>query len=155
MSAQLPNATQWAERCLNDGEFMLAARYWNGGLTLNIGDEALSLPVNNGKPDSTVPMTGGVIELSAPTGVWDKVLAKVPERFHNDIMANIMQGQGMERQADPVVFASTLQWLPAPSSFAARHRSWRAQPMICNQGTFSAPVGRYVQFDRRRQTPHL
>ena len=104
MSAQLPKAQQWAERCLNDGEFMLAARYWNGGLTLNIGDKAVSLPINNGTPDSTAPMTGGVIELSASTAVWDKVLAPVPERFHNDIMANIMQGQGMERRADPVVF---------------------------------------------------
>ena len=104
MSAQLPNAKQWAERCLNDGEFMLAARYWNGGLTLNIGDKAVSLPINNGTPDSTAPLTGGVIELSASTAVWDKVLAPVPERFHNDIMANIMQGKGMERRADPVVF---------------------------------------------------
>lgn len=149
MSAQLPNATQWAERCLNDGEFMLAARFWNGGLTLNIGDEALSLPVNNGKPDSTVPMTGGVIELSAPTGVWDKVLAEVPERFHNDIMANIMQGQGMERQADPVVFgqyfaavARAIELL-RPDTEAGEPMAHDLQP----EGTFSAPVGRYVQLE--------
>lgn len=149
MSAQLPNAQQWAERCLSDGEFMLAARYWNGGLTLNVGDKVVSLPVNNGKPDSTGPMTDGVIELSASTAVWDKVLAPVPERFHNDIMANIMQGQGMERRADPVVFG---QYFAAAARAIELLRpdtdtgDAMAHDLQC-EGTFSAPVGRYVQLE--------
>ena len=149
MSAQLPNAQQWAERCLNDGEFMLSARYWNGGLTLNIGDKAVSLPINNGTPDSTAPLTGGVIELSASTAVWDKVLAPVPERFHNDIMANIMQGKGIERRADPVVFgqyfaavARAIELLRSDTD-AGDAMAHDLRP----EGTFSAPVGRYVQLE--------
>ena len=90
----------------HDGEFMLAARYWNGGLNLKIDDKTLSLPVSQSKPAPTAPMTGGIIELAAPAWrVWDEVLAAVPKRFHNDVMANVVQDQGMERHADPVVFA--------------------------------------------------
>ena len=42
------NATQWAQACAADGEFMLAARHWTGGLRLRIGDEALELTVQDG-----------------------------------------------------------------------------------------------------------
>lgn len=149
MSAQLPNTEQWAQRCLNDGEFMLAARYWNGGLNLKIDDKTLSLPVSQGKPAPTAPMTGGIIELAAPAGVWDEVLAAVPKRFHNDVMANVMQGQGMERHADPVVFAQYFAAaaraieLLRPQSNSGEAMAHDLQP----EGTFSAAVGRYVQVE--------
>ena len=31
--------TEWAARCAEDGEFMLAARHWQGGLTLRHREE--------------------------------------------------------------------------------------------------------------------
>ena len=104
MSLQLPTTEQWVQRCTNDGEFMLAARYWNGGLTLVIGEQEHTLPVSAGKPDANASPQDGVIKLEADEAVWDKILAPVPERFHNDIMANVMQGKGISRDADPVVF---------------------------------------------------
>lgn len=149
MSAQLPNTEQWAKRCRSDGEFMLAARYWNGGLTLNLGGDTVCLPVIDGQPTVGSPMVGGVIELSAPDHVWDKVLSAVPERFHNDVMANIMQDQGMERSADPVVFAQYFAAvaraieLLRPDAEAGEAMLHDLQP----EGTFSTPVGRYVQLE--------
>ena len=96
----LPTTKQWVENCAADGEFMLAARYWNGGLTLVIGDQEHTLPVSAGMPDASANPQDGVIKLKADAGVWEKILAPVPERFHNDIMANVMQGRtGLEKQA--------------------------------------------------------
>ena len=105
MAVELPSAQQWAKSCVEDGEFMLAARYWDGGLRLVIGTQNLELGVRAGNPDASSGLSGGVIELSAEPSVWEKILAPVPERFHNDVMANVMQGRGIERNADPVVFA--------------------------------------------------
>ena len=78
MSLQLPTTKQWAQRCTNDGEFMLAARYWNGGLTLVIGEQEHTLPVSAGKPDANANPQDGVIKLEADEAVWDKRLAPVP-----------------------------------------------------------------------------
>ena len=93
MSVELPSAQQWAKRCTEDGEFMLAARYWDGGLRLVIGAQNLDLSVRSGTPDVNSTLSDGIIELTADASVWDKILAAVPERFHNDVMANVMQGQ--------------------------------------------------------------
>ena len=84
---------------------MLAARYWDGGLRLVIGTQTLELSVRSGVPEPDADLSGGVIELAAEPSVWEKILAAVPERFHNDVMANVMQSQGIQRNADPVVFA--------------------------------------------------
>ena len=50
--------------CAEDGEFMLAARYWDGGLRLVIGAQTLELSVSSGRPDPDAALRGGVIELS-------------------------------------------------------------------------------------------
>ena len=149
MSVQLPTTQEWVERCLNDGEFMLAARYWNGGLILVVGDTQHRLPVSAGRPNASAEMGNGAIELKAEVSVWQKILAAVPERFHNDIMANVMQGKGISRSADPVVFgqyfaaaARAIELLRPPID------SGEAMPHdLQSEGTFGAPVGRYVQLE--------
>ena len=149
MSVQLPSTQQWALRCADDGEFMLAARYWNGGITLVVGDEEHTLPVSAGRPDANASHSDGIIKLQADAAVWEKILAPVPERFHNDIMANLMQGKGISRDADPVVFgqyfaaaARAIELLRAPTD------TGEAMPHdLQPEGTFSAPVGRYVQLE--------
>ena len=149
MSVERPTTQQWAKSCAEDGEFMLAARYWDGGLRLVIGAQTLELSVRSGAPDPDADLSGGVIELSADPSVWEKIFAAVPERFHNDVMANVMQRQGIQRNADPVVFA---QYFAA----AARAIELLRPPIdvgeamahdLLPEGTFSAPTGRYVQLE--------
>lgn len=149
MAVELPSAQQWAKSCVEDGEFMLAARYWDGGLRLVIGTQNLELAVRSGNPDAGSGLSGGVIELSAEPSVWEKILAPVPERFHNDVMANVMQGRGIERNADPVVFAQYFAAaaraieLLRPATDAGEAMAHDLKP----EGAFSAPVGRYVQLE--------
>ncbi len=149
MTAELPTAKQWAKSCAEDGEFMLAARYWDGGLRLVIGEQPLELSVRSGNPDPHANLRGGVIEFAADPSVWEKILAAVPERFHNDVMANVMQGQGIQRNADPVVFAQYFAAaaraieLLRPATNAGEAMAHDLEP----EGTFSAPIGRYVQLE--------
>ncbi|MBO6555503.1 MAG: alpha/beta hydrolase [Pseudomonadales bacterium] len=146
MGIALPSTKEWVKRCEQDGEFMLAARHWSGGLQITVEDARLKLPVQDGKPVATDDDTGQLIEFTGSEATWDKVLAAVPERFNNDLMANMMQGQGLERDADPVQFAQyfaavarAIELLrpPADEGEAMPHD-------LADEGTFSAPVGRYV-----------
>ena len=36
MSLSLLSKEEWANRCLNDGEFRLASRHWDGGVRFNL-----------------------------------------------------------------------------------------------------------------------
>ena len=100
-------------------------------------------------PGRYATLSDGIIELTADASVWDKILAAIPERFHNDVMANVMQGQGIERKANPVVFAQYFAAaaraieLLRPATDAGEAMAHDLQP----EGTFSAPVGRYVQLE--------
>jgi pimeloyl-ACP methyl ester carboxylesterase len=149
MSVERPTTQQWAKSCAEDGEFMLAARYWDGGLRLVIGAQTLELSVRSGVPEPHADLSGGVIELAAEPSVWEKILAAVPERFHNDVMANVMQSQGIQRNADPVVFAQYFAAaaraieLLRPAADAGEAMAHDLQP----EGAFSAPIGRYVQLE--------
>lgn len=149
MGIALPTSEEWVQRCQQDGEFMLAARHWSGGLQIKVDDNALRLPVLDGAPVVTSDETGQLIEFSGSEATWDKVLAAVPERFNNDVMANMMQGQGLAYDADPVQFAQyfaavarAIELLRPPSD------EGEAMPHdMAEAGTFSAPVGRYVMLE--------
>jgi len=108
---QQRTSAAWAEACANDGEFQLAARHWNGGLRLTLGDEELALRLDDGKVSPGKPATdAGVIAYAGPEADWERVLAAVPERFYNDMMASIAAAGGISVEADPVVHA---QYYPA------------------------------------------
>ncbi|MDA0978000.1 MAG: alpha/beta hydrolase [Proteobacteria bacterium] len=151
---QLPTAEQWAERCRVDGEFMLAARYWQGGIRLTVGDRQLAVSVNEGQPTaSSLPATG-VIGLSGSESVWEKVLAAVPSRFNNDAMANMMQGQGLALQSDRVVFAQ--YYAAATRAIELLRPRIDAGDILAHdtrdEGVFDAPAGRYVHLNLIGQT---
>ncbi len=74
-----------AERCRGDGEFRLTARYWDGSLTLNLGDSALSFEIRAGEIHPA-PAAPADITIRAPHDVWDRILAAVPPPRFNDIM---------------------------------------------------------------------
>ena len=73
MSGERLTTQQWAKSCAEDGEFMLAARYWDGGLRLVIGTQTLELSVRSGVPEPDADLSGGVIELAAEPSVWEKI----------------------------------------------------------------------------------
>lgn len=136
----------WADRCLADGEFMLAARHWNGGLRLKIDEAELVLPVSAGKPGEGALNSAGVIEFSGAQALWEEILAAVPSRFNNDVTANMMTGGGLSRAGDPVVFA---QYFPAVARALEllRPPSEEGEAMahdLAADGTIASPVGRYV-----------
>ncbi|MEM7100181.1 MAG: alpha/beta hydrolase [Pseudomonadota bacterium] len=147
---QLMSEQQWAERCAEDGEFRLASRHWNGGITLSIGEQKLSLALDEGGVSPGVTQhTDGLIEYAGPEDTWEKLLAQVPERFHNDLMANISQAQGLSLSADSVVHG---QYYAAVIRAVELLRPARdmGQPTVKDVGAagrFDMPVGRYVHLN--------
>ncbi|MEZ5557798.1 MAG: alpha/beta hydrolase [Pseudomonadales bacterium] len=144
------SAEVWARDCAGDGEFQLAARHWNGGLELTIGDAVLALRVRDGEVSAGVPAREeGVIRFAGPVAVWEQLLAQTPPRFNNDLMASLTTGQGLSRRADPVVgaqyYAAAMRAIELlrpgePQSAPMRDESGPA-------GRFDAPVGRYVHLE--------
>jgi pimeloyl-ACP methyl ester carboxylesterase len=147
---QLPTDEEWARACAADGEFGLAARHWTGGLTLAVGEAELSLRLTDGAVSpGRAESAEGLLTYAGPADVWEQVLAAQPPRFHNDIMANLTVGGGLNRQVDPVVHA---QYYPAVMRAVELLRP--AEPPFMPMrdearppGAFDAPVGRYVHLE--------
>ena len=145
MGLALPASVEWAARCASDGEFCLAARHWTGGLVLEIGDRSIALRLEEGRVAPGSPESeNGVMTLSAPASLWARLLAPVPPPFYNDIGA--AWGQGLKRGGDPVLHA---QYHAAAMRAVELLRPAGLKPdpvrdEAAPQGTFDAPVGRYL-----------
>jgi pimeloyl-ACP methyl ester carboxylesterase len=144
---QLLSNEDWARSCNADGEFSIAARFWQGGLKLVVGDKILALTVNNGVAKAGAPdQTEGLIEYRADTEVWEKLLASTPPRFYNDLMANITTGNGVLRAGERI---STAQYYGAAMrGIELLRQSTDEQSDFSGKAsvpyTVDAPVGRYV-----------
>lgn len=81
-------ADRLAARAAADGEFRLAARYWNGSLSIDLDGPSLSFRLVDGAISVASAGHAGAhdIGLAAPREVWDKILAPLPPPFFNDIM---------------------------------------------------------------------
>ncbi|MFT6016236.1 MAG: pimeloyl-ACP methyl ester carboxylesterase [Candidatus Azotimanducaceae bacterium] len=144
MNLQLPTSQTWSDRCQQDAEFQLASRHWTGSFALNTGDTSLKISFTDG--NATATSSGPETSFTGTEEVWQKVLSAIPERFNNDLMANVMQGAGLQRQCEPVHFA---QYFPAMARAVELLRpsteQGDAMPHDLNEdGAFSAAVGRYV-----------
>lgn len=142
----LPDSSSWAKRCSEDGEFRLASRGWNGGLKLLVGDTEFSLRLENGvvspgRPDKDV------IEFSASEPVWEKLLAAIPSRFNNDLMANMSAGLGMTRKGDPVTIAQYYAAVMRAVELLRPNVPQEAPIVPRKTGAFDAPQGRYIHID--------
>jgi pimeloyl-ACP methyl ester carboxylesterase len=143
------NNENWAQACANDGEFLQAARHWQGGLVVGIGQEKIGLCLDDGQVSAGLPMGSGVVTYDGSETVWQKVVAAEPERFHNDLMANVAQGCGLQRSGDHVVHAQYYAAIaravellrPAGSSQPLR------QGDVAKHGHIDMPIGRYVHLN--------
>jgi len=94
-------AERLASRCNGDGEFRLAARFWDGSLSIDIGAGPLDLVVEGGVIEpGTAARNGGYIGLRGPAETWAKVLSPVPPPFHNDIMPAMAFGIVIEGEEE-------------------------------------------------------
>ncbi len=142
------NAAQWAQACTADGEFKLAARHWTGGLRLRIGDEALELVVQDGVVNTTSgTAVGDWVEYTGTAGVWTEILAPVPSRFNNDLIANMSTLGGLRVAGDPLTIAQYYGAIMRAVELlrnGARVDAPRREPV---EGSFDAPMGRYVHIN--------
>ena len=77
-----PTADQLASACNADGEFRLAARFWNGRLRLVAGEHVVDLALDNGVANVRAGEgKSGIIELAAPGDLWEPLLSPVPPGF--------------------------------------------------------------------------
>ena len=139
------NSEELVTLCAGDSELLLAARYWTGGLRIGIGDASVEIVFDDGRPIPG-PIRGedGVVELSAPPSVWERILAVEPPRFYNDIAP--AQGVGLRRRGGDVVY---WQYYPAVARVIELLRA--ASPVQLTETrhpqTFDCPVGRYFNLD--------
>lgn len=98
------NQDRVAARLAADGEFRLAARYWTGGLSFDLGDRTLRFTITDGRiaaghQASAQAVGPGSIHLSAPAALWALILAPIPPPFFNDIFP--ARALGLAVEADP------------------------------------------------------
>jgi hypothetical protein len=74
-----------AARCRDDGEFRLAARYWDGSLAIDLGDALIEFALHEGRIEAG---RGGspALAIRAPAETWEALMAPVPPPFLNDMV---------------------------------------------------------------------
>ena len=144
----MPTSKDLVARCAADGEFALTARYWTGGLRLEIGEAVLEMSLENGSPCLEAPgQRPNTIALSGPSELWNQLLAPIPPRFLNDL--GPLVDRGIQFTGDRVLYAQyfgaimrAIELLRAPNAHAIS--------TIDDAGPtprFDAPVGRYVHLE--------
>lgn len=88
-------AARLAGRANADGEFRLAARYWDGNVVFELGQNVLRFAVVDGVLAEGSAPSGRDIRLVATADVWAKVLAPVPPPYFNDLMPAAAFGMGI------------------------------------------------------------
>ncbi|MEM7322290.1 MAG: alpha/beta hydrolase [Actinomycetota bacterium] len=134
-----------SDRIAGDGEFRLAARFWTGGLRLEIGDRTVGFTAVDGAVAPEVPEPGdGVIILSASESVWADLTKAVPQPFFHDITAAL--AVGLTRAGDDLIW-----WQYEPAVQRALELMGPAEVVTgvatADRGTtprFDSPTGRYV-----------
>ena len=90
-----------AARAANDdGEFKIAARFWNADVRLASGEQAWLLRLRDGRIAHVVRdagASGADAGIAAPSEVWREMLAPVPRPFFQDLYgASLHHGLQLE-----------------------------------------------------------
>ncbi len=137
---------EWASRCNKDGEFRIAARFWNGGLKLVMDDRTLALSLSDGVASAATPTSAeGVIQLSATNQLWGPLLSKVPPRFQNDIAP--LMAMGMVKDGDDTTFSQYYAAIMRSVELLRPAADNRPVSEAGHTPRFDAPVGRYVHLN--------
>ena len=149
-------STELLERCRADGEFVLAARHWTGGLRFDFGDSVAAITLTDGEPvpGDPGPEADGVLTLGAPPETWQQMLAVEPPRFANDIAP--ARALGLRRTGDELLYwqyapavQRAVELLRAAPDAVASHAASAAVGVAGAPpaGSLDAAVGRYVHLD--------
>ncbi len=157
MTVALPEPNQWAQLCAGDGEFQLAARHWNGGFELCVGEQRLPLCVVDGVAISSESgqefaaldvQADGVFQLQGDDAFWSRMLAGPPPRFHTDLLAALGTGSGLRVSGDRLTYA---QYYGAAMRAIELLRPMRNNTTVAARApdapVFDAPQGRYVHLE--------
>lgn len=147
MTISLPTSDKWASKCADDGEFLLAARHWDGGLELDVAGTRLALSVSEKGITGEAPTGDRVLRFSGPVDLWQRLLAPVPPRFYTDTMAALSSGEGMTREGDPVVHAQYYGAAMRAIELLRPASSATPKLMPAPVSKFDAPTGHYVHID--------
>lgn len=106
------NAAAATEIANSDGEFQIAARFWNANLRLDArdesGDVSYLLRIRDGRIVEftrldSAPKVDCDVTISAPLVDWREMLKPVPKPFFQDLMA-AMTRQGFRVEGDLLGF---------------------------------------------------
>ena len=137
-----------AAALLEDDEFLLAARYWDGGFSFEIAEtHRIDITVKEGAPSSGRAAGGKQIVIAGPAEIWTPLLMNVPPRFMNDLAVTL--SLGMELKSDDLTYS---QYYPAVMRAVEVMRGpTEGQQLLVKKraaaGTIEQAVGRYVHFD--------
>jgi pimeloyl-ACP methyl ester carboxylesterase len=145
-------ADDLAKACNDDGEFVLAARRWNGAVRFHIDDEVVGLSLRDGvaRPWTMADLDVPTVVFAGPAAVWEQVLAPRPPRLLNDLLPASFGG-GLTRTGDELMF---WQYFPALARVVEIIRE-AAGPLpnakrevpASTTGRIDSPVGRYIHID--------
>lgn len=149
MVATLINSAAWAQRADVDGEFLMAARGWTGGLRVEVDDAVTGFTIDDGRPTPGVPednkgsAVDGTVVVTMSTEAWRGLTAATPPPGLTDVHAATHSGLRSD-------FADMTWWQYAPAIQRAIEliRPERPAPNGRRRelpaGVLSAPVGRYA-----------
>lgn len=140
------NSENLAEALANDGEFGLVSRGWTGTLTLNIGDETISVGLIDGQPQAE-PVDGDNHTITGTSDIFGALLLHHPPRFLNDLgpaLDQVLDYRGDRKHLT--------QYYAAMMRIIEVLRGGRANAPMTMEPDFAvgehcAPVGRYVHLE--------
>jgi len=141
-------AHQLADACNRDDVFRMAARHWNGSLHLESQNVVLELVDGRASAGEAAPSGDGVV-ISAPSEVWDKLLAAVPPAQCNDLAS--ARYEGLKVTGDDEMFAQyygAIARVVELMRIDAHGAAPSAGPhTVAAASRFDSPVGRYLHVE--------
>lgn len=138
-----------AELCAADGEFLLAAKNWTGGVRFLGETLSVSLTIKDGVAVATDPGDGSeTITITGTDELWGRLLSPIAPRLENDLWPLIAREQ-LALKADYLMYG---QYFAALARLVElmRPASPRSHGKITESfrhGQIDTPVGRYIHLD--------
>jgi len=96
------------QRLHQDGEFRVAARFWNATLRLDMGEASHRLRFEDGSLVDVSPCSADTacdVFVTASEAEWHELLAPVPRPYYQDLFGAQFQ-HGVRLPEDPIAYAA-------------------------------------------------